>query len=81
MDLFIFLGIGLFCLILLSLWNQSYVKGKLPPGPTPLPIVGNILQLNTKNINKSLIMVSVRSQAFLGRVEGPEASTETRPPD
>ncbi|XP_020042941.2 cytochrome P450 2C3-like isoform X1 [Castor canadensis] len=58
MDLFIFLGIGLSCLILLSLWNQSYVKGQLPPGPTPFPIVGNILQLNSKNINKSLSMLA-----------------------
>ncbi|XP_014588911.1 cytochrome P450 2C21 [Equus caballus] len=53
MDPFIVLVICLSCLILLFLWNQSYVKGKLPPGPTPLPIVGNILQINTKNISKS----------------------------
>ncbi|XP_073934798.1 cytochrome P450 2C3-like isoform X3 [Castor canadensis] len=54
MDLFIFLVICLSCLILLSLWNKSYVKGKLPPGPTPFPIVGNILQLYNKDIKKSL---------------------------
>uniref|UniRef100_A0A8C8ZB90 Uncharacterized protein n=1 Tax=Prolemur simus TaxID=1328070 RepID=A0A8C8ZB90_PROSS len=53
MDLFIVLVICLSCLILFSLWNGSYAKGKLPPGPTPLPIVGNILQLNTKNITKA----------------------------
>uniref|UniRef100_A0A8C8ZB56 Uncharacterized protein n=1 Tax=Prolemur simus TaxID=1328070 RepID=A0A8C8ZB56_PROSS len=58
MDLFIVLVICLSCLILFSLWNGSYAKGKLPPGPTPLPIVGNILQLNTKNISKSLSMLA-----------------------
>uniref|UniRef100_A0A8C9LXX4 Cytochrome P450 n=1 Tax=Piliocolobus tephrosceles TaxID=591936 RepID=A0A8C9LXX4_9PRIM len=54
MDLFIILVICLSCLILLSLWNESYARQKLPPGPTPLPIVGNILQLHTKNISKSI---------------------------
>lgn len=59
MDLFIVLVICLSCLILLSLWNGRYAKGTHPPGPTPLPIIGNILQLNTKNISKSISMVSM----------------------
>ncbi|XP_048194612.1 cytochrome P450 2C3-like isoform X3 [Perognathus longimembris pacificus] len=54
MELIILLSLGLSCLILVSLWNRSYVKGKLPPGPTPLPIVGNILQLKDKIFFKSL---------------------------
>ncbi|XP_077802966.1 cytochrome P450 2C3 isoform X4 [Macaca mulatta] len=58
MDLFIILVICLSCLILLSLWNRSYAKGKLPPGPTPLPVIGNILQLNSKNISKSISMLA-----------------------
>nr|XP_004653147.2 cytochrome P450 2C21-like isoform X2 [Jaculus jaculus] len=58
MDTFIILGICLSFLILISLWNQNHDKGKLPPGPIPLPIVGNILQLNIKNIPKSLNMLA-----------------------
>ncbi|XP_040847770.1 cytochrome P450 2C3-like isoform X2 [Ochotona curzoniae] len=54
MGLLIILVICLSCVILLSLWRQSHGKRKLPPGPTPLPIVGNLLQLNNKNISKSL---------------------------
>nr|XP_044609669.1 cytochrome P450 2C42-like isoform X1 [Equus asinus] len=58
MDLVVFLGLCLSCLLLLSLWKQSSRKGKLPPGPTPLPIIGNILQLDVKNISKSLSKLS-----------------------
>ncbi|CAO2585413.1 Cytochrome P450 2C70 [Lemmus lemmus] len=58
MALFTILGIYLSCLIFFSLWNQHCSKGKLPPGPTPLPIVGNILQVDVKNINKSLRTLS-----------------------
>uniref|UniRef100_A0A8C9DIB1 unspecific monooxygenase n=1 Tax=Prolemur simus TaxID=1328070 RepID=A0A8C9DIB1_PROSS len=41
------------CLLLLFLWRQSSGRGKLPPGPTPLPIIGNMLRLNVKDIGKS----------------------------
>ncbi|XP_054975244.1 cytochrome P450 2C21-like [Sorex araneus] len=54
MNLFIVLAVCLLCLISLFLWNQNSTKGKLPPGPTPFPIIGNILQIDTNNINKSL---------------------------
>ncbi|KAM7073076.1 cytochrome P450 2C21-like isoform 1-T1 [Molossus nigricans] len=58
MALFIALVICLSCLIFLFLWNRSYTQGKLPPGPTPLPIIGNILQIDTKNINESLLKLA-----------------------
>ncbi|XP_072827773.1 cytochrome P450 2C21-like [Vicugna pacos] len=35
-------------------WVIRYAKGKLPPGPTPLPIIGNILQINIKDVTKSM---------------------------
>ena len=59
MDLFVVLVICLSILIFLFLWNQRHAKGKLPPGPTPLPIVGNILQINIKNISKCISKASV----------------------
>ncbi|XP_052516768.1 cytochrome P450 2C19-like [Budorcas taxicolor] len=58
MDLVVVLVLCLSCLLLLSLWKQSSGKGKLPLGPTPLPILGNILQLDVKNISKSLSNLS-----------------------
>ncbi|OBS59663.1 hypothetical protein A6R68_09208 [Neotoma lepida] len=56
MALFVILGICLSCLIFFSLWHRG--KGKLPPGPTPLPVVGNVLQVDVKNISKSLSMLA-----------------------
>nr|XP_008268460.2 cytochrome P450 2C18 isoform X1 [Oryctolagus cuniculus] len=48
-----FLLLSLSCLFLLLLWRWNSTKGKLPPGPTPLPIIGNILQLDLKDVSKS----------------------------
>ncbi|KAM5140186.1 cytochrome P450 2C55-like isoform 2-T2 [Callospermophilus lateralis] len=58
MDLVVALVLGVSCLLLLSVWRQSSGRGKLPPGPTPLPIIGNILQIDVKNISKSLTNLS-----------------------
>uniref|UniRef100_A0A5F9D062 unspecific monooxygenase n=1 Tax=Oryctolagus cuniculus TaxID=9986 RepID=A0A5F9D062_RABIT len=54
MDPVVALVLGLCCLLLLSLWKQNSRRGKLPPGPTPFPIIGNILQIDVKDISKSL---------------------------
>ncbi|XP_044521647.1 cytochrome P450 2C19-like isoform X1 [Gracilinanus agilis] len=46
------------CLLLILSWRKGFGRGKLPPGPVPLPIIGNILQLNLKNIPESLCMLA-----------------------
>ncbi|XP_012621903.1 cytochrome P450 2C18-like [Microcebus murinus] len=54
MDPSVVLVLCLSCLFLLFLWRQSPGRGKLPPGPTPLPIIGNILQIDVKNMKKTI---------------------------
>ncbi|XP_040847816.1 cytochrome P450 2C14-like isoform X2 [Ochotona curzoniae] len=58
MDLVVVLVLCLSLLLLFSLWKQNHGGGKLPPGPTPFPIIGNILQLDIKDISKSLTHLS-----------------------
>ncbi|XP_058527971.1 cytochrome P450 2C14-like isoform X1 [Ochotona princeps] len=58
MDPTVVLVLCLSCLLLFSLWKQSHGRGNLPPGPTPLPILGNILQIDFKDINKYLTELS-----------------------
>ncbi|XP_036591189.1 cytochrome P450 2C18-like [Trichosurus vulpecula] len=59
MDPSVVTALGLvLCVFLISVWRKGYGKGKFPPGPTPLPIIGNMLQLDTKNINKSFCLLA-----------------------
>ncbi|XP_074089432.1 cytochrome P450 2C18-like isoform X2 [Macrotis lagotis] len=44
-------------LVFLS-WRRGSGRGKLPPGPVPLPLIGNILQLNLKNIPESFLKIA-----------------------
>ncbi|XP_053118960.1 cytochrome P450 2C19-like isoform X4 [Hemicordylus capensis] len=48
------LFICLSCLIFLAAWRKKDKHKNLPPGPTPLPLIGNLLQLKTKNIMEPL---------------------------
>uniref|UniRef100_A0ABM5FCD4 unspecific monooxygenase n=1 Tax=Pogona vitticeps TaxID=103695 RepID=A0ABM5FCD4_9SAUR len=55
----LFLGVCLSCLLLLAaVRSRTQGKGRLPPGPTPLPVVGNILQLKTNFLSKALQQLS-----------------------
>ncbi|KAM4852072.1 cytochrome P450 2C5-like isoform 5-T5 [Thomomys bottae] len=58
MDPVAVLVLGLFCLLFFSIWRQNSGRRKLPPGPTPFPIIGNILQVDMKDITKSLSKLS-----------------------
>ncbi|XP_052569077.1 cytochrome P450 2A8-like isoform X3 [Peromyscus californicus insignis] len=44
-------------MIIMSVWRQRRLLGKMPPGPTPLPFIGNFLELDTEKFRDSLLKV------------------------
>ncbi|MBZ3871134.1 Cytochrome P450 2E1 [Sciurus carolinensis] len=47
-------------LLLISIWKQIHSSWNLPPGPFPLPIIGNVLQVDLKDIPKSFARLAER---------------------
>ncbi|KAM4696336.1 cytochrome P450 2G1-like [Rhinophrynus dorsalis] len=43
------------CLYIYSTWNTMYKKRNLPPGPTPYPVIGNLLSIKKGELVKSLM--------------------------
>ncbi|KAM5145975.1 cytochrome P450 2H2-like [Mantella aurantiaca] len=52
------LASGVTILIYLIKWWMNVKKKDLPPGPTPLPLLGNIMQISTSEMPKSLVKLS-----------------------
>ncbi|XP_072287195.1 cytochrome P450 2C18-like isoform X2 [Pyxicephalus adspersus] len=52
------LGAFVTILIFLMMWINSNKRKNMPPGPTPLPLIGNILQVNTKELPQSLLKLA-----------------------
>ncbi|NXJ72972.1 CP2CK protein, partial [Rostratula benghalensis] len=46
------------CLLSVTAWRGRSGKGKMPPGPAPLPILGNVLQVKPKDLAKTLQKLS-----------------------
>ncbi|XP_030073612.1 cytochrome P450 2A13-like isoform X2 [Microcaecilia unicolor] len=68
----LFLAGCLSSLLILFIRKTMYQRDKLPPGPTPLPFIGNLLQINTNGTAKGLIKMSEKYGPVFRVYIGPE---------
>ncbi|XP_040179164.1 cytochrome P450 2G1-like [Rana temporaria] len=52
------LATGVTLLIYLVSWWRRIKQSNLPPGPTPLPLLGNVMHLSISEVPKSLVKIS-----------------------
>ncbi|NXJ80383.1 CP2CJ protein, partial [Trogon melanurus] len=46
------------CLLSITAWRRKSGKGKMPPGPSPLPILGTMMQVKPKDLARTLHKLS-----------------------
>ncbi|XP_075043092.1 cytochrome P450 2G1-like isoform X2 [Mixophyes fleayi] len=54
------LVLAISCFFIYSTWDKMYRRRNLPPGPTPLPVIGNLLQIKRGEMVKSLIQMGAQ---------------------
>ena len=53
------IGMSVLLVVLMQTWLRARARARrLPPGPTPLPIVGNILQMPRKDLGREFADLS-----------------------
>ncbi|KAM4695601.1 cytochrome P450 2G1-like [Rhinophrynus dorsalis] len=54
----LFLALLVTFMLIYSTWDKMYRRRNLPPGPTPLPVIGNLLHIKKGELVKSLMQMS-----------------------